>query len=365
MEKVCIINCNSYDKKKISAELRKSLQQINFNPKNKKILIKPNLLAPHSPKQAITTNPVIIEEFCKLMKENNCELIIGDSSSHDTHKALKKCGIKKLAKYAKIVNFDKEDKIKINVNGNILKQITLPKILKQVDLIVSLAKMKTHSLTKMTCGVKNLYGCIPGRIKESLHSFAPGESKFSHLLLDIYQEIQPSLCIIDGIEAIEGDGPGATGKKKNAGVIIVSKNCIASDIVASKIMGFKENEILTNRYANERKIFNSEIKIIGKLENLNFKKPSSSLVGNLIALAPFLGKPKLIFNKQKCIKCGLCAKKCPVGAIILKPYPIWQKDKCIRCLCCIEVCPKAAISEKDPFLRDLAKKIFFKIKKID
>jgi uncharacterized protein (DUF362 family)/Pyruvate/2-oxoacid:ferredoxin oxidoreductase delta subunit len=362
---VSVKHCKDYSAQHLKPVVKQILSDCTFNPHGKTILIKPNLLAPHNPEEAITTNPKIIAELCKILKKNKCKIIIGDSSSHDTHLAIKKCGIEKLSKYAQIINFDSETKIKINKKGKILKSFYIPKILKQADIVISFAKLKTHGLTKMTGAVKNLYGCIPGRTKEEYHSLANTEEKFCNLLLDIYEEIRPEFCIIDGIEAIEGEGPGATGKKKKAGVLIASKNCIAADIIAARIMGFKENEVLTNKFAIKRGLFNDSMKIMGKVKNLNFDRRSSALIGNLLSLAPLLGKPKILFNHSKCIKCGLCAKKCPVGAIKLSPYPIWNKKKCIRCLCCVEVCPQAAINSRDPLFRTIAKYLYFKIKRVD
>lgn len=365
LEKVIIEKCKSYDSKKVQIALKKILGELDFNPKNKKILIKPNFLAAHNPKEAITTHPLMIQELCKILGKEN-EIFIGDSSSHDTQLALEKCGAQKLSRYAKIINFDKETKVKILTKGRgkILENFYLPKIVLEADIVISFAKLKTHGLTNMTGAIKNLYGCIPGRTKEYYHALAAKEKNFCNLLLDIYQEIKPQLAIIDGIIGLEGEGPGATGKRKEAGVIIASKNCVAADIIAARIMGFKDKEILTNELAKKRKLFQGELKIIGKLENLNFKKPKSHSIGWLTGLAGLLGKPKLHFSQELCIKCGLCEQKCPVGAINLEPYPIWDKNKCIRCLCCVEVCPKAAITKKEPFLRTLGKTLYFKIRKI-
>ncbi len=52
--------------------------------------------------------------------------------------------------------------------------------------------------------------------------------------------------------------------------------------------------------------------------------------------------PRIEVNKEKCIKCGECAKICPSGVIELKPYPIRKKD-CIRCYYCEKICPEEAI----------------------
>ena len=168
MHKVSVIKCNSYKKEIVKKALKESLNLINFKfHKGMKILIKPNLLLPCKPEKAITTHPVIIEELCKILSKHKAEIHIGDSASNNTNLALEVCGIRGLEKYAKIINFESEEQkiVQIDKVGKVL----LPKILFDVDLVINLAKMKTHSLTGVTLCIKNLYGCIPGRLKEEYH----------------------------------------------------------------------------------------------------------------------------------------------------------------------------------------------------
>ncbi len=360
-EVVSIVKCSSYKKDLVKKALQKSLDNIGFKIKEgSKILIKPNLLAPQKDSNAITTNPLLLEELCKILKKYKCEIYIGDSSAHDTDLALKVCGINKLSKYAKIVNFEALPKkfFKLGKKKK-LEKVPLTKLLFEVDLVINFAKMKTHSLTNATLCIKNLYGCIPGKLKEFYHSVLTNAEKFSKFLVNIHNQIQPQLNFIDGIVSLEGEGPGSSGNPKKTGILFAGTSAPAIDIIASKKMGFKPTDVLTNKFT---KIKNKNIEIIGNAKDLNFdfKKPQLHVPSGVRFIYRFF-KPKICFDNEKCIKCHLCGKKCPVNAITFPiDYPKWNSKKCVRCLCCIEVCPHKAISIKEPWIRKFIMKIVTK-----
>jgi ferredoxin len=231
-------------------------------------------------------------------------------------------------------------------------------------LAINTCKLKTHTLTKLTGAVKNLYGSIPGGVKQMYHRDAKGEKNFSNLLVDIYQNIKPELNIMDAVIAMEGEGP-SSGKPKNVKLLLASKNAIALDIAASELMGYSPKKIFTIKEAVKRKLGNYNIKIVGdlkKIPNLKFEKPSSFKRVMVNAFLIGMTREKIIVDKDKCVKCGLCAEKCPMKAISLNPYPIINPRKCIRCFCCIEVCPQHAIHLRDNIPRKTAK-LVRKIKK--
>ena len=365
--KVSIVKCYTYNQPEVDEAVKKSLALISFKiPKNKKILLKPNLLGFFQERSqiAITTNIAIIKAVIKLFQGN--KLYLGDSSGQgDTNKTIKSLKLDTL-KDIEIINFDKEPKIKINFNGKYLKEEYIPKILKEVDLIINLPKLKTHSATKYTGAIKNFYGILPGGKKWELHHTVGNDPEFSKMLLEIFKTIKPNLSIMDGIIGMEGDGP-SMGRPKNSNVILASEDSLSLDYIASKLMGFDPLEVPQIKLAYEENL-NSEITVLGEKNlSLSYLPPSTSTRGLLKFLPPFIRK-KIFDNKKlavlpdKCKKCGLCAKVCPVNAISYHPYPVWDFKKCIRCHCCMETCPYHAIHLKEnPFFKT-AFKIFRKIK---
>ena len=351
--RVSIVRCESYNKGEVKKALEDSLKNINFEfKKGMKILIKPNILAPNKPEDAITTHPIVIEELCKVFKKFDAEIFIGDSSGVDTDLALEVSGMIGLSKYGKIINFEKIEKKFFRLESKKM-DIPLPKIIFDVDLVINIAKMKTHSLTGVTLCVKNLYGCIPGKLKETLHRTFSRVNEFSKFLLYIHNKIKPQLNIIDGIVGIEGEGPSTSGKKINSKVIVAGKNAIAVDFAGSRFMGFNPNSIYTNKLSGVKL---KEIEIIGNAKDskLKFKKPKFMFIPFLNTFFPV---SKIKFNKKNCKKCRLCQEKCPVHVICFKPFPECDNKKCIKCLCCMEICPYNAVYLEDHLIKRILKKL--------
>lgn len=349
-EKVAIVKCESYKQKEVDRAVSEALKLINFEFfEGMKVLIKPNVVGCFPKNQiAITTNPSVIEAVCKILKKKRCRIFIGDSPFTNPKCAFEKSGIDKIArKYGQMVIFEQEEMIKIHdKNARVLKEFEIPKILKEVDLIINMPKLKTHTLMRYTGAIKNLYGVIPGGLKQRLHNEARGEKKFSKLLVDIYQNILPKLTIMDAVIGMEREGPTA-GNPKKAGLIIASRNAVSLDVAATKIIGFEPKKVCMIKEAVKRKLANYNFEIAGmeKLPIINFRKPTSyqmtktkKLMGKL-----FREKP-IVVDRVRCERCGMCMKHCPGGAITLIPYPEFNRKKCIRCFCCIEICPQHALS---------------------
>jgi len=349
--KVSVVKCKTYRAKEVDKAVAKSLRFAGIEiPKNKDVLIKPNIVGSFKKnKIAITTHASVVEAVCKLLKKNNCKIFIGESSFMNTDVAFVDSGIEKVAKkYGKKIIFERDELfLKKDRKAKVLKKFHFPRIVEHVDVVINMPKLKTHQLTKFTGGIKNLYGLIPGGMKQKLHGKAPSEKKFSKLLVDVYQNVKPEINIMDGVVGMEGKGP-TSGEVKKVGFILASKNTVSLDVASSLLMGYKPKKIFAIKEAVKRKLGSFKFELVGlkKLPNLNFKKPVVREKISRRILKKFKQKP-IVVDEKKCIKCGLCRKKCPVGAITLKPYPVVDEKKCIRCFCCMEICPNHALSLKE------------------
>ena len=147
-------------------------------------------------------------------------------------------------------------------------------------MIINLPKFKTHSLTLLTLGVKNLFGCIPGPRKALWHLKAGEDRKtFAQILVDIYQIIQPSLTILDGIVGMEGNGPNS-GRPIPLGLILASGDSLSLDQIVCDLLGISRESLLTNRVAFEQGMGKDEIEVLGeRVEDVkisNFQFPTLS-----------------------------------------------------------------------------------------
>ncbi|HOX53937.1 MAG TPA: DUF362 domain-containing protein [Candidatus Omnitrophota bacterium] len=365
---VSIVKCNNYQRREIEDAVRRSVELLGgisaFVKSSDRVLIKPNLLSASTPDSGIDTHPEFVRAVIRLVKQTGARIVLGDSPSvwgeiEEVDNVYEKSGMKQLA-LEEAVELVKFRQIKIKSGYPIAS------IVDECDCIISLPKFKTHDLMTMTGAVKNLFGFIPGLYKVELRKKALASWEMAKVLADIYSIVKPKLSIVDGIIAMEGDGPASGGILRNLGLILASCDAVALDSTMATIMGLKPSDILSTKEAADRGLGNAELKnidIVGAdLRDIivsDYKLPQTSIVNRLPK--PFLnvGKNLLHFrpsiNRNKCTVCGLCLKACPVSAIsIEKKQTKIDNKKCVLCLCCKEVCPQGAISVKKSLIAKMA-----------
>jgi len=265
-------------------------------------------------------------------------------------------GIKEICRQEDVplVNFDKR---------RMRDKFPLASALDECDHLVSLPKFKTHVLTLMTGAIKNLFGLVSGTYKIELHKNYFASPEFAGILVDIYQEAKPSFTLIDGILAMEGEGPGTGGTPRQLGLLLAGSDCVALDAVMAGIMGIDPLRVLTTREAAARNLGEAaleRIKIEGEqIEQLKLRPfilPKNAAKGK--ELPPAVQK---LFKSLvryypyslslKCTGCGNCAKICPHQCISFKNNKMKiNYKKCIACFCCQEACPSAAMEVKKSLL---------------
>lgn len=379
MPVVSIVKCDDYDLKRVYHAIHDSLRLIDGVDKlikpGMKVLLKINLLSSSQPpERAVNTHPVVVKALVDIFqKDFGCDVFIGDSSgsvkNSSTFNAFRITRINEIAEEtgAKIVNFDKDEYIDIqNKDYEIVDKFRIARILRTVDFIVSVPKLKTHGLTQYTGAIKNMLGAIPGNGKKNIHLIAPKPTSFAKALVDIYQLVPPHLIIMDAIVGMEGNGPNA-GQPKKVGLIISSRDSVALDAVASSIIGFEPMAIPTIRFAHQRGLGIGEldtINIAGEtIKNVtvpDFRKPSSGaqdFAGKYLPdflLAMMFDNTCSTFstvNHSNCTRCYECVRNCPAGAMSKEDGKVMvDKAKCIGCFCCDEVCDFHAIEMKRSLL---------------
>lgn len=359
---VSIVRCQTYEDEEILDALKKAIDLIggikNFIKPTDKVLLKPNLLYGKSPDKAVTTHPSIVKGMIYIVREAGGIPLIGDSPSIGSLiKAAEKSGIKDVADELNcpLIEFNRPVTV-FNKNGRVFKQFEIDNSVLEADVIINLPKLKTHTQMLLTLGVKNLFGCIPGRKKPLWHLKAGKDPKvFAEVLIDLYLLINPQLTILDGVVGMEGDGPNS-GDPVQIGVILGSSDPLSLDQIVCDILGIPRESLITNRVAFEGGLAKDEIEILGEiLENVKVRKfKLPKIVRPDWNLPTFIGKglknfftSKPFVDEQYCKKCNQCVEICPPRALKKGDKGlIFDYGECIRCFCCQEVCPEGAIKIK-------------------
>jgi uncharacterized protein (DUF362 family)/Pyruvate/2-oxoacid:ferredoxin oxidoreductase delta subunit len=359
--KISVRSCKEYDVHEVY-DLICEIYSKTDGPevKGKKVLLKPNILSDNDPERCISTHPVVVEAMIHFMQSKGATVFVGDSPAiHRKGFRAEKSGI---AKVCEMTGATWTDFMANPVEKKINKRnIRISGIVEEVDLIISLPKLKNHELMYFTGAIKNTLGLVPGFSKAMQHGLYRDRNGFGEFLVDLCEAVTPDFFLMDGIMGMEGPGPGAKGIPVATGVLMGSTNPLALDIIASSIAGYNPMVVPTTKAAYFRKrwlLAESDIIYDGpELSSIiyaDFRKIPVS--GNSTSGLRFiLGRTKLmrklerrpVFVHETCTGCRKCVDICPTDAIEplssdLK-HIVLTDSKCIRCYCCAEACTDSAV----------------------
>jgi uncharacterized protein (DUF362 family) len=237
-----------------------------------RVLIKVNFITTMTWDTGATTDPIVVEAIINRLKALPIEIMVveSDASMTNADKAFEATGMAEMCRRqgVEFLNLRHEkDKVKIPIpDGDALKDITVPKIV--VDsAVISAAKMKTHTATKVTLGMKNMFGLLPDKMKFVYH--AKGISK---VIVDINSVLTPQLVVVDGFVGMEGKGP-SSGTPVKLDLIVAGRDAVATDATCARIMDIDPHSVSHIRTAAQKGIGNIDgIEVVGcRLEDV--KRP--------------------------------------------------------------------------------------------
>jgi uncharacterized protein (DUF362 family)/NAD-dependent dihydropyrimidine dehydrogenase PreA subunit len=367
---VAVIRCEDYDYLSVKRAVERGIELIGgcqelIQP-GEKILLKPNLLAPDPPEKCVTTHPAVFKAVAEVLLTAGALLSYGDSPAiGSSERAARKGGIMAAAEELgmSMADFKNGDEVAF-LDGVQNKKFVIACGALACDGIVSLPKLKTHGLTRLTGAIKNQFGCIPGVLKGEFHVKLPRVEDFARMLVDLNLLLRPRLFVMDGIMAMEGNGPRG-GQPRQMGVLLFSTDPVALDATVCRLVNLRPEEILTLKYGQEMGLgtyCSEKIDLVGdglaEYIKADFKTSSKSpavAAGSRWLRNQIAARPEI--DAARCIECGICIEVCPMQPSVVdwakddkSVPPKFDYDRCIRCYCCQELCPEGAISLHIPWL---------------
>jgi len=329
-----------------------------------RVLIKPNLLLPAKPSRGILTHPLVVRAVAQWVLEKGGKVQVSDSPGIGSfEKILREGGYFDICRDLSIDWRPFTRPIKVDI-GPPFGRIDLAADALEADLVLNLAKLKTHVMMRMTLGVKNMFGCVIGLEKTQWHLRAGiDRDLFASLLVQICFAVNPAVTLIDGILALEGQGPGRSGTPRHVGILAAGTDPVALDFSIARLAGCHPDTLPTHQAALKLGRFSGPPDIIGtapqpirlllpELGSAGFGPPS---VQKLMR-RHLLQRPSVAGTE--CRICGLCGKQCPAYAITTRDDGIaFDYDRCIRCYCCVEVCPHGALSAVEPLAGKMMRQV--------
>jgi uncharacterized protein (DUF362 family) len=222
----------------------------------KRIVLKPNLVE-FSPLLPINTNPLFVAAVAEAFHSlGAASVTIAEGPGHRraTLDMAESAGffaaIRGFENNFIDLNLDDVSRVDLRQPFSNLESLYLPHTILGADLLVSLPKMKTHHWAGATLSMKNLFGIVPGGIygwpKNILHW-----AGIDNAIADLHSAFPKQFCIVDGIEAMEGNGP-IQGSSRHAGVIVAGAHPPSVDSTCCQIMGIDPQKLKYLELASSR-----------------------------------------------------------------------------------------------------------------
>ncbi len=237
---MALLPATSYDGD-LADLIARGLAMLGQDVRNKRVFLKPNMVEYEADK-AINTDPRVVAATAEAMlKAGASEVVVGEGPGHrrDIEYLLQGTGLGDVVADMRLrfvdLNHDDVRQVPLKCRFTELDHIWLPVELLKSDYVVSMPKLKTHHFAGLTASMKNLFGTMPGAVygwpKNLLHFRGVEQS-----IIDITATVRPQLCVVDGVLAMEGDGP-IMGRPRALGFIAMGTDPVAVDATCARVIG--------------------------------------------------------------------------------------------------------------------------------
>ncbi len=237
---VTLTRCSDYSRPAIAEAIEKHFNLLGglekFVRPGDSVLLKPNFIAPKSRRHATQTNPAVILETVRLLKDFGARPFVADSPAWGNTfvcvKALKlEEQLKQLSVPIRQLNKPKRCRV-----GTKNIRVGISSLALDADVIINLPKFKSHRQLGATFAIKNMFGCVSGKRKALWHFKKGGNADdFCELLIEIFKFLNPAFTIIDAVVAMDGRGP-IRGRTRPFGWLIGGTDPIACETICAKLV---------------------------------------------------------------------------------------------------------------------------------
>lgn len=239
---------SEYKEDAIESAIVEGWNNLGPDVKGKSVFLKPNLVD-YREDLPLYTHPLVLAVLIRHLKKAGArEIKVGDGPAiiRDSEEIARLSGIADVCKQEDVafidLNIDDLDKVENPLQFTGINEFLLPRSVVKADLLISVPKLKTHHWALMTCSMKNLFGVIPGRKygwpKNVLHIKGINTS-----IVDVVSTVKPHFAVVDGVIAMEGDGPLA-GSAKEMHMMVLGDDVVAVDTVCAMCMQLPVENVL-------------------------------------------------------------------------------------------------------------------------
>lgn len=238
---VSLIRAQSYEIESLFTQLESLLAPLGGIARlvqpGDRVLLKPNLLTGNRQGRECITRPEIVYCVAKMVQQAGGKPFIGDSPAFGTAR-----GVIKANGYLSLIESLDLPVVEFHganyeAVGDNFSNLRLSQEAMGADVVINLPKLKSHTQLTLTMGVKNLFGCVPGKMKAWWHMEAGKDAqRFAEMLITTARTINPDLTIIDGIIGHQGNGPSG-GEPRRLEILGASTDVFALDWCLAVLLG--------------------------------------------------------------------------------------------------------------------------------
>src|SRR5262245_21361173 len=250
---VALLPASSYDVD-FADVIGRGLALFDLPVRGRRVFLKPNLVE-YEAGTVINTHQLVVAGAAEaFLRAGASEVVVGEGPGHrrDIEYLLTATGLSDVLADLRVrfvdLNHDDVARVKLASRFTGLKELSLPVELLQSDVIVSMPKLKTHHWAGLTASMKNFFGVVPGTVygwpKNLLHVKGIPNS-----IVDLNATIRPHFTIVDGVTAMEGDGP-IMGRPRALGMLAMGTDLVAVDATCARVIGLDPGKIPYLRMAS-------------------------------------------------------------------------------------------------------------------